>query len=192
MDEIQDVHTGHCCAHPEHGCKYNDSSCTVVCGIARQEYPCEDCDIHSDECQLLQDLVDNFKKMYANLPEALCAIHNLEERMLAESFLHRDPPVQPKKEITGELVLSFDQAVPHAQEYMAGKIQRMSLSEMIYFMKHSNASWNQWTFDQLVDIFADGGIGEWIATKEHVAKVTIREGDRLAVVYDNAQNRQQG
>ncbi len=39
---MSDVHTTHCCIF--HGCKYGkDDVCTVVCGRAPQEYPCEVC-----------------------------------------------------------------------------------------------------------------------------------------------------
>jgi hypothetical protein len=38
----RDVHTEHCCSI--HGCKYGDSTCTVLLGIKEQTHPCEYCE----------------------------------------------------------------------------------------------------------------------------------------------------
>jgi hypothetical protein len=43
----RDVHTEHCCK--KHGCKYGaDVSCSVMIGY-KQSYPCEDCDLETQD-----------------------------------------------------------------------------------------------------------------------------------------------
>jgi hypothetical protein len=41
MTKDKDVHTEHCCK--VHGCKYGDETCSVVTGLKKQSYPCENC-----------------------------------------------------------------------------------------------------------------------------------------------------
>jgi len=59
--QTKDVHTEHCCER--HGCKYNDSSCSVEYGEKKQSFPCEQCDDEASDPvrSALQAFVDDFE-----------------------------------------------------------------------------------------------------------------------------------
>lgn len=109
---IKDVHTGHCCVLPGHGCKYSDEGCTVVTRKALQEYPCEDCSIEEMTSKPLRDLIDQHIKQaydssghvmpthpddhrrYEDSAREVQALQRLKDDMIKRGLLFSSPKLQ--------------------------------------------------------------------------------------------------
>lgn len=65
--KMPDVHTSHCCI--VHGCKYQDSDCTVTTGTEPQQYDCEYCtDDRKDTMYFATKLYGNLTRLDQRKP----------------------------------------------------------------------------------------------------------------------------
>lgn len=151
--EFTDVHTDHCCRW--HGCKYGDEGCTVVTGVAPQEYPCEECDDTEDwrGGGLRQTL--NAELARYGLPDKgglTALLRHLEgNRSLSEGFGRMLVERQSQR------IVELKDAYRHMEDIIERKdLQIQDLHGLLSYLHlyTSRHTWTQLTTDQK-ELFAD-------------------------------------
>ena len=180
---IQDAHTSHCCAL--HGCKYGDSGCIVTTGKAKQEDLCEDCENAQEECQPLQNIINEYLSKTGD--EAHQILLDLQDRLITEHMLYRDPPLQEREQPAGEITFTFEEAVHKCMDVEATRMQQRSHYEIVQMFLRN--PWMDWSEERVLSDFRDG-LAQSIAMREFVCQVFVesQKGGIKHKVYDRAED----